>query len=502
MIDKKINEETILKTVTEAQPINYRFHYADTEDKLLLGQILTIIMHKLNKDFLIGNLKYILHELVDNANRALIKRIYFSQAGLDISDRKNYEQGMKKFTSDYYDKAKEYTSELNKSNLYLEVQFQLKEAFLNILIRNKGLPTEEEMRRIQYRFDLSQKIRNTGEAFDQLNDQTEGAGLGTSMIILLLRKITNNPDHIKPYSFYLDYDNEQTIADLNIALNTLPEKLTEKLSEEISAAISSLPMYPENILKVDTMLKQENLSLSSIASVIERDPTLTTELLKLINSAQYFLPQRVKSIKNAVSLIGINGLRNLMLSFGAQKVLEKNYGKQEELWEHSYRCAFYAATIANKMQKSQLIDDAYTGGILHDIGEIIIRNIDHDLIGRITEFCQQKGITGDIIEQLTIGCSHAKVSGHILRKWNFPEVIVDTVEYANQPFLAPEEWKEVVEIVYLADHYAMYHEERITLTSFDTEILKKFSLETTNDLIEFGNQIQAAYTQKLEKHSV
>jgi HD-like signal output (HDOD) protein len=494
-------QESRSHTLTILKSYDYHFNYANSEDKMYLCQEISDILHNLKKDFLIGHVNYIVQELIDNANKAIVKRIYFKKKGYDILDKTSYKEGMKNFSVEYYNKLENYTQNQDIKDFHLDVQFDVKEAFLTIMIKNKGLPTIEEMKRIQFRIEKSLKIRNTEDAFYQLKDETEGAGLGTATVILLLRKITDNPENIKPYQFYIDQHTNETVSVVNISLNTIPEKLTQKISKKIISEISNLPVYPENIMKLDRILDGKDIHLSRAAAVIERDPTLTAELLKVINSAQYFLPQKVKNILNAVSLIGINGLKSLLLSLGAKKILDEIYGKQEQLWEHAYRCAFYATMIAKDNNKNDLIDDVYICGILHDIGEIVIRSIDSDLTSQIVEFCENKGITGDIIEQLAMGCSHAKIGSQILHKWNFPEVIVSTVEYVDQPILSPPEWKDIVEIVYMANRYAMLHEKRILISSIDLEIFKNYNLNSAKTIQIYGTQLLNMYLKQQGKNS-
>ncbi len=490
------DKQKIVSSLNGTIPLIYRFSYARLEDKMFINDVLACIAQNLKKDFLASNLKYIIQELVDNANRALAKRVYFTRAGLDITNPSEYAAGMERFADEYMEREEEFVNILQTGDRYVEIQFSVTDGYFTLYVKNKGLPTVEEMKRIQKRVDISATIRHTKDAFSELSDRTEGAGLGTALSIMLLRRITNNPPDMKPYMFYLDHDAEETIARVTIALNTLPEKLTEELSDTIAGEISTMPLYPENLSKLERMITQEDIPLSKVAAVIERDPALTAELLKVINSAQYYLPQKVKNIMNAVSLIGTKGIRNLILSLGAKKILERRYGNQEQLWEHAYRCAYYAMTIAKEHKRKEMADDVYIGGILHDIGEIIIRSVDASLVSQITDYCRNKGINGDALEQLTVGCSHAKIGGHILRKWNFPEVLVAAVEYASQPLIAPDEWKGIVEIVYVADQLVMLQEKRITVSSIEPTIFRKFEMDSVETILQYAEKLYGMYQEQ------
>ena len=90
------------------------------------------------------------------------------------------------------------------------------------------------------------------------------------------------------------------------------------------------------------MTKDPKAQITSIATKISADPTLTADLLRLVNSAYFMLPRRVIDILEAVKLIGIKGLQNLLFSYGTQKVLGQTYRNMRELWDHSYQTALYA----------------------------------------------------------------------------------------------------------------------------------------------------------------
>ncbi|MBD3321684.1 MAG: HDOD domain-containing protein, partial [Chitinivibrionales bacterium] len=489
----EINESHIRKSVRSHTPLTYRFYRVTEDDKLFLNSVLTTALNELEKDFVASKTHYIVQELVDNAYRAILKRLYFKKRNLDIDNPKEYAKGMKHFAEECWDEEPERAPELEPLGFHTDVEIGADNEYFILKVMNTGIPNKEETEKICTRLNTVEHIRTIGEAMGTLQDNTESAGLGTAMIIMILRKIANNPSDVKPYVFYVDRKAMRTVAKVNIALNTLPERLAEPLSEKIAQEIKTLPVYPENIMRLEKMISQPSTPLSKVASVIEKDPVLTTELLRVINSAQYFLPQKVKTIQNAVSLVGIRGLRNLVLSFGATRLLEQRYGKQEELWKHASRCAYYAYTIAGDFGQKKLIDDIYIGAILHDIGEIIVRSVNPFLAKKIQAFCTRKGIHGDAAEQLSIGSTHFKIGAHILRKWNFPEEICTTIEFVAQPLIAPEEFKEITAIIYCADQFAMFHENKIRLSTVEPAVFKKYELHSAGALQDYSHKLARLY---------
>ena len=198
--------------------------------------------------------------------------------------------------------------------------------------------------------------------------------------------------------------------------------------------IETLPQFPDNIVNLQRLIADPNAEITDIAREISVDPSMTADLLKLVNSAQFMLPKRVDNIVEAVKLVGTKGVRNLLYSYGTQKVLGEKYSEMRSLWQHSYRCAFYAYYIAKSFKKKkELLDDVYVGGILHDLGQIVIASLHPDLLERITKVCKEKGIPARMLENFSVGLNHAEVGALIAKKWNFPEQLVTAIRFHHEP---------------------------------------------------------------------
>ncbi len=483
--------------IEENRPYQMMFSYVNDYSKFIINQAVSSILNQLKRAYLRNQVRYVTTEVINNANKAVLKRVYFKTRELDIENPDDYKKGMVGFYNEYLEHEEEYTSLAKEMNLYSKIEFLVDKEFLTITVSNTGRPTQEEMKRIEARIEKAQRIRTTQEALDVAGDSTEGAGLGTVTSILLLRGLSNQATRRQPFDFLVDKQNNQTIAQIVLSLDAIPNKVTEQISENIAREIETIPTYPDNVMKLDQMLQNANVPLSQIASIIQQDPALTAELLKVINSAQFVLAQRVKTIQNAVSLVGIQGIRNLLLSFGAKKIFEQKYGKLDELWKHAYRTAFYAYMLAKENRRNNLADDAYLGGILHDVGKIIMKSVDPKLSGKINVIAMTKGIPGEILERLTMGCSHARVGAMVLEKWNFPKPIIDPVAYSYQPLLAEDDNREIVEIVYLADSFAMLSMGRIKTHTLEPEILKKYNLNGPTDMIACVKRLGEMYQRQL-----
>jgi len=213
------------------------------------------------------------------------------------------------------------------------------------------------------------------------------------------------------------------------------------------------------------------------------DPALTADLLKIVNSAQYMLSKKVDNISEAVKMVGINGIKNLLYSYGTQKVLGDDTVEKKKLWEHSYKTAFYAYNLVKNFKNdASLLDDVYVGGILHDMGKIIFSNVHPDLLEKIKGFCVEKNLPASTFENLSSGLNHGELGAMIAEKWNFPDRLVAAIRYHHDPDAAPPEYKNIVDTVYLANLFCEYENGNAGFDQFDTGPLENFGLKSEKQI--------------------
>ncbi|PKF60770.1 hypothetical protein CW745_12910 [Psychromonas sp. psych-6C06] len=167
---------------------------------------------------------------------------------------------------------------------------------------------------------------------------------------------------------------------LSTEINPVEQKALENVrfilndSEQLSARIPPLPAV---LLELIDTLKNDNAKFLDIALVIEKDPSLAIEVLKVANSALYFTGEgEVTSLPKAVSLIGVKAIASISTTILLEKIRPvapiyyKMFGKQ--IWIHSMQCAFLCRELAKAENEDEF--DAYFLGLIHDVGKIIIFN--------------------------------------------------------------------------------------------------------------------------------
>jgi putative nucleotidyltransferase with HDIG domain len=474
----EIDLAQIKRAAHNAVPLTFKTYTLPHETEIYLDKVLESFLGELGQEKLKEPLSYCLRELAVNAKKANTKRAYFLEKGLDLTNEKDYESGMKNFKQDTFDNIQYYLQKQKELGLYIKVVFQTKGASLSIMVRNNVEITRKEQIRVFDRLARSRAFTSLEEAFSTVLDSTEGAGLGIVILVLMMKKIGLTED-----CFGIDSEDGETVATLTIPFSEVHLEQLDVLTHTIVREIETLPQFPDNIVNLQRLVADPNAEISDIAREISVDPSMTADLLKLVNSAQFMLPKRVDNIVEAVKLVGTKGVRNLLYSYGTQKVLGEKYSEMRTLWQHSYRCAFYAYYVARSFKrKKELLDDVYVGGILHDLGQIVIASLHPDLLERITKVCREKGIPARMLENFSVGLNHAEVGALIAKKWNFPEQLITAIRFHHDPTQCPPANRDIVYCVYLANSICDIERERIGFDQISLTVLRDFGIETEDQL--------------------
>lgn len=231
----------------------------------------------------------------------------------------------------------------------------------------------------------------------------------------------------------------------------LPEKKrpsTDKIFERLSS-IDHLPTLPAVVRSAFALLDDPDVSMSRLALVIEEDPSMASRILKVANSPFTTRSNKVGTVREAIILLGMNGIRGLILSMTVMKMIAGREGALQ-LWKHSFAVSVIARRIGEILHVGSP-EDLSTAGLLHDFGKIIYY-LDYpewipDLMARDVK-------TPDwIFEEDLFGASHAFVGFRLSYFWNFPSSIRVPVGWHNNPLKAPSYQVETA-IVALADGLA------------------------------------------------
>lgn len=221
---------------------------------------------------------------------------------------------------------------------------------------------------------------------------------------------------------------------------------SELFKNEIT--LSSLPII---LVQINETIKKPNSSAKDIANVISKDTSLSVKLLRIVNSAFYGYPSRIDNLSRAVLIVGIKQLSALAMGIKIVSIFKSipcDLIDMKSFIEHSIACGIIAKILAS-YKNIQNIERLFVGGLLHDIGRLILYNNAAEGVARVlAEARQTSGLLRNL-ERENMGCDHARLGGHLLKKWKLPVSLENIVTYHH----APQNSKDPMEpaIVHLAD---------------------------------------------------
>lgn len=233
--------------------------------------------------------------------------------------------------------------------------------------------------------------------------------------------------------------------------------MKKNLIDSIIKDIDNLPPMPASIMALLTLLEDDNSSYTEIEKIISTDQSLTMDTLKLCNSAYSGLRQNVTSIKQAVSLLGIKTIKALALGTFVQGVedrqLEGYLIEKGKLWEHSMSVSKGSRLIAERLLKG-FENTAFTAGIVHDIGKIVISKYLKDDFAEILSLVERTYITFCEAEKKVLNINHAEIGAMVSEKWNLPPILTDVIKNHHNIKNSTVN-KQLVSIVHIADGVSM-----------------------------------------------
>jgi len=189
---------------------------------------------------------------------------------------------------------------------------------------------------------------------------------------------------------------------------------------------SDLPTIPVVATKVMQLVERENTTSEVLAKIVASDPAVAARVLKISNSSFYGCQRQIQTLSHAIMILGFSTLKSLVVAASVKQVY-KPYGLTEQmLWEHSFGAGLAARIIAGV---TRLVneEEAFLGGLFHDIGKIIMNTMDSQQFQSVMRKCYNDRISFLEAERQVYAYSHADVGALVIKKWNFPEILMHAV---------------------------------------------------------------------------
>jgi putative nucleotidyltransferase with HDIG domain len=484
--------DKIKQSVRMSVPLTVTTYKLPHETEEQIDEILAAYLEELGQGQLKDHLSYCLKELAVNAKKANTKRVYFDEKKLDLQSREDYVEGMKNFKEETLNNHDFWLEMQKNRGLYIKFLFHPKGRNFKISIKNNVEITRKEQMRVYDRIARSRAFETLEEAFAEVLDDSEGAGLGIVILVLMLRKMGLDED-----AYEIEGEEGVTTASITVPINEVKLEKLDMLISQIVEEIDRLPQFPENIVAIQRLINDPKSEINDIARKISTDPSLTADLLKTVNSAQFMLPNKVDNIVDAVKMLGLRGVKNMLFNYGTEKILD--LPAHPELWDHAHRVAFYSFTLARQITRSKdIIDDAYVGGVLHDIGKIVFSAVHPDLLDRIKHFSSERDIAPGLFEDLSAGYNHAEIGAKIAEKWNFSDSLIESIRYHHEPNACRPEHRLIVYCVYLGNAFCAYESGEMAYDIMDHSILAKFRITSEEQFKEVQHRLSNNYDAEIK----
>ena len=292
---------------------------------------------------------------------------------------------------------------------------------------------------------------------------------------------------VRPAQQYLakpcDAQSLKSVIDRACALRDI---LVDKSLKKVVSSLDSLPSMPELYQEILHELQSEEPSLQKVGEIISRDVGMTAKILQLVNSAFFGLPRHISSPQQAVTLLGLETVKALVLSVQVfSQFDEKDIPRRflDALWDHSIATARLVREIvkAERVEK-ELADDTFMAALLHDVGKLILAasfpNKYKALIRASTEAKEPLRRA----EREFLGTTHAEVGAYLMGLWGLPDTIVEALAFHHRPAECPVDRFAPLTAVHVAsalEHECNCGEEVDYSGEIDLEHLSRLGLSDT-----------------------
>lgn len=215
---------------------------------------------------------------------------------------------------------------------------------------------------------------------------------------------------------------------------------------------AELPVLPVTTQKVLGLMSDPDISIEKLKRLIVEDPGLATKILRIANSAFYGGNRSVHNLNQAILRLGLNSVRSIVVATSMKNVYKKFGLAEKLLWEQLIGSAIGSSTIARQTRLTDP-EDAFIGGLLHDVGKVVLNNEHPDIFARVVERVYNDSVPFETAEIEEFGFSQRKVGAAVVKKWGFPESLeMLLMHFDDQEHLNDDrELNKIVAIIKLAD---------------------------------------------------
>ncbi len=234
-----------------------------------------------------------------------------------------------------------------------------------------------------------------------------------------------------------------------------------KTISELLENTTDLISFPEIALRINSLVEDGNSSAEDIADLLQQDTALTAKLLKFSNSAYLGFRAEIDTVPRAVAVLGTQRVRDLTLGIAVVNSfagVSNNMLSMENYWRHSVLCGLTAGALAQRTDQVAQ-GSAFTAGLLHDLGQLILFSQEPELSKQVVELLEDDNDVNqnNQAEMMVFGFDHTQLGAALAQSWDLPERLVTCLRYHHQPHLCEEFCTDAC-LIHLANSIALLAE--------------------------------------------
>jgi HD-like signal output (HDOD) protein len=219
--------------------------------------------------------------------------------------------------------------------------------------------------------------------------------------------------------------------------------------------LGALPSSPRIYNELNAALANPGTSMAEIARIVEQDVGISARILQIVNSGFFGMPRRVTTVNAAVGYLGAGMIKSLALSAGVFDAFDVERQLAGFSIDAEQRHAFLTASIAAKLfTDRQLSGEAFTAGMLHDVGTLILASRLPSDLARVRSAERRPDEPEHEVETRLLGFSHAEIGAYLLGLWGLPFPIVEAVGFHHAPDQLGHARFDIVAAAHIADALA------------------------------------------------
>jgi len=279
----------------------------------------------------------------------------------------------------------------------------------------------------------------------------------------------------------------------------LREILNNKSIKQLISRIETLPSLPSLYLEIIEELQSPNTSFKKVGEIIGKDLGMAAKILQMVNSAFFGLCRRIANPPEAVSFLGVETVKSLVLSakiFSQFNQSSINAFSLEDLWNHSMTTGFCAKAVAASEDLSKTeVDDSFMAGILHDLGKLVLAQNFPENYSAVISNAPENNCTEWELEYDYFGATHAEIGAYLMGLWGMQDSIVEAIAFHQCPGNFRGENK-IVTAVHVAN--ALEHSPAISELN-EASVLIDMPYLSDQNLLDRLSEWQKACTKFLGK---